>query len=189
MSSVPNGPYIPQIFDASDPDVKTSAMQAALSGYAPVFVRNDAGGLNQFAVSQGDGSTPASILFDSQGDALLATKFAIAASTGIVISHGNTYVAIGGVTAVLNGVNVNLLGTNYVVTNPANFRDAIGVYQTFGEYIASIAAITSDPGVLNAQWNDNGTFKFSTGSLSTILQPDGFGQIFQPDGVSLFLLP
>ena len=36
MTSVPSGPYIAQIYDASDPDVKTSAMQAAPTKTTPV---------------------------------------------------------------------------------------------------------------------------------------------------------
>jgi hypothetical protein len=84
-------------------------------------------------------------------------------------------------------IQINYQG--WVVSEPELFRAAIGIQETFGEYLAAIASTTTDPGIEGKPWNDNGTFKFSTGSFSTYLRPDGFSQIFRPDGVSLYLRP
>jgi hypothetical protein len=37
VSVPPSGPYIPQVYNASDPDVKTSAMQSAISALSSVY--------------------------------------------------------------------------------------------------------------------------------------------------------
>ena len=84
---------------------------------------------------------------------------------------------------------VQATAVGYSVGDPSAFRAAIGIQETFGEYLEAIAATTSDPGIVNKPWNDNGTFKFSTGAFSTYFRPDGFSQVFRPDGVSLYLRP
>ena len=104
----------------------------------------------------------------------------------IVNAEEGFYVGMDGSILNVTPSEMTIQANAYTIGNPSAFRDAIGVYQTFGEYIASIAAITTDPGIENAPWNDNGTFKFSTGSLAIFLRPDGFAQYYRPDGVSTY---
>jgi hypothetical protein len=169
--SVPSGPYIPQVYNASDPDVKVSDMQAALEFAVFSFSTTDTRGYNSIAIEDG-GSQGARIRIESNNQELSRSQtiFELNNEDGITLQSGV----------------LTLNAAAYTIVNPSVFRNSIGVYETFGEYMETVAAQTTDPGVSGQPWNSGGFFKFSTGGVLTFLRPDGIAQYNRPDGTSIY---
>jgi hypothetical protein len=84
---------------------------------------------------------------------------------GFDVRQGDYYIQLNNSSAGFGVGTYSILATpsGYDVSDPTAFRAAIGIQETFGEYLDTIAETTSDPGILNKPWNDNGLLRFSDG--------------------------